>query len=86
MFPKQLNPSNPHRMGERDSGVDLSREKTLSLSTLREELMALGKLQKQALLASSYHRMSDAHQAAYDRRRERIGELLALLRLPVHLQ
>jgi hypothetical protein len=72
-------------MGERDFGVELSTDKTLSLSTLREELIALGNLQKQALLASPYSRMSSAHQAAYDRRRQRIGQLLALLR-PVRLQ
>jgi hypothetical protein len=62
--------------------VDFLGDETLSLSGLREELIALGKLQKQALLASPYNRMPVAHQATYDRRRERIGELLVLLREP----
>ena len=46
---------------------------------LGAELSMLSEMQYEALLKSSYVRMPKAEREAYDRRRERIGQLCGLM-------
>ena len=46
---------------------------------LADEISALSKMQSAALQTAAYIRMSSTEAKAYDKRRERIGELCTLL-------